>query len=74
LEGIPGVPAVDDVNITRANITENFGAFNFESLEHVDIYERLLAEGFSTISAALEKIDQVFVDTKFGEESAIGNK
>ena len=28
-------------------------------------YEKLLKEGFDVISAALEKIDQIFVDTKF---------
>ena len=65
LEGIPGVPAVDDVNITRKNITENYQAFNFTSLDDIDRYEVLLKEGFDLISSELEKIDQVFVDTKF---------
>lgn len=65
LEGIPGVPAVDDVNITRKNIEDNFEAFNFKSIEDIARYEKLLTEGFDVISAALSKIDQVFVDTKF---------
>jgi len=65
LEGIPGVPAVDDVNITRKNIEDNFAAFNFKSLEDIALYEKLLTEGFDVISAALAKLDQVFVDTKF---------
>jgi phosphoribosylaminoimidazole-succinocarboxamide synthase len=65
LEGIPGVPAVDDVNITRKNIEDNFEAFNFKSLDDISLYEKLLTEGFDLISASLENIDQVFVDTKF---------
>jgi phosphoribosylaminoimidazole-succinocarboxamide synthase len=65
LEGIPGVPAVDDVNITRKNIEDNFEAFNFKSMDDIALYEKLLTEGFDVISTALSKIDQVFVDTKF---------
>lgn len=65
LEGIPGVPAVDDVNITRKNIEDNFSAFNFKSADDIALYEKLLTQGFDVISAALAKLDQVFVDTKF---------
>ena len=65
LTGIPGVPAVDDVNITRKNIEENFEAFNFKSLEDITLYEKLLTQGFDMISYELEKINQIFVDTKF---------
>ena len=65
LQGIPGVPAVDDVNITRKNIEDNFAAFNFKSPEDIALYEKLLTEGFDVISDALAKIDQIFVDTKF---------
>ncbi|MCL6414199.1 phosphoribosylaminoimidazolesuccinocarboxamide synthase [Aestuariirhabdus sp. Z084] len=65
LKGIPGVPEVDDVNITRANIDENFAAFNFNSRDDIDRYEQLLKEGFDVISDELAKLDQVFVDTKF---------
>jgi len=65
LEGIPGVPAVDDVNITRKNIEDNFASFNFKSDTDIDLYEKLLKEGFSVISDALAELDQVFVDTKF---------
>tara|TARA_R110001583_G_scaffold1343_1_gene11046 strand:+ start:214 stop:1317 length:1104 start_codon:yes stop_codon:yes gene_type:complete len=65
LQNIPGVPAVDDVNITRKNIEDNFAAFNFKSAEDITLYEKLLTEGFDVISAALAKIDQIFVDTKF---------
>ena len=65
LEGIPGVPAVDDVNITRADIDNNFAAFNFAGRDDVDHYEKLLREGFEVISGELEKLDQIFVDTKF---------
>lgn len=65
LTGIPGVPAVDDVNITRKNIEDNYAAFNFKSSDDIALYEKLLTEGFEVISSALAKIDQVFVDTKF---------
>lgn len=65
LEGIPGVPAVDDVNISRKNIEDNFAAFNFSSADDIARYETLLKEGFGVISDALSKLDQIFVDTKF---------
>ena len=65
LEGIPGVPAQDDVNITRQNIEDNYEAFNFRSLDDITLYEKLLNEGFALISKALADIDQIFVDTKF---------
>ncbi|MCF2948955.1 phosphoribosylaminoimidazolesuccinocarboxamide synthase [Paraglaciecola aquimarina] len=65
LKGIPNVPEADDVNITRENITDNFAAFNFENIEDVTLYEKLLKEGFAVISEALAEQEQIFVDTKF---------
>ena len=65
LKGIPGVPEVDDVNITRKNIEDNYQAFNFKSLDDIALYEKLLTEGFDLIVKELAKIDQIFVDTKF---------
>ncbi|MBV0933637.1 phosphoribosylaminoimidazolesuccinocarboxamide synthase [Marinobacterium weihaiense] len=65
LKGIPGVPEADDVNITRANIADNFAAFGFRSADDIAQYEKLLKEGFGVISDALAELDQVFVDTKF---------
>ncbi|QBY02979.1 phosphoribosylaminoimidazolesuccinocarboxamide synthase [Thalassotalea sp. HSM 43] len=65
LEGIPGVPAQDDVNITRDNIVDNFEAFNFKAKDDIALYEKLLKEGFDVISNELANIDQIFVDTKF---------
>ena len=65
LEGIPGVPAVDDVNITRTDIEKNFAAFNFRNPADIGLYEKLLGEGFDVISSELGKLDQVFVDTQF---------
>ena len=65
LRGIPGVPAVDDVNITRDDIEKNYRAFNFSRVADVDRYEKLLREGFDLISARLAALDQIFVDTKF---------
>lgn len=65
LEGIPDVPAVDDVNITRKNIEDNFEAFNFRNSDDIAHYEKLLKEGFDVISDELAKLGQIFVDTKF---------
>ena len=65
LKGIPNVPEADDVNITRQNIEDNFAAFNFESEQDIELYEKLLTEGFEVISKALAAIGQIFVDTKF---------
>lgn len=65
LTGIPGVPEQDDVNIRRSDIEANYQAFGFEKPEDIDLYEKLLKEGFGVISEALTKLDQLFVDTKF---------
>ena len=65
LTGIPGVPEVDDVNITRDDISNNFEAFNFTKASDIDLYEKLLKDGFGVISDALAELDQIFVDTKF---------
>ena len=65
LTGIPGVPAQDDVNIARGDIENNFESFGFRSIEDINQYEKILKEGFSTISTELDKLDQIFVDTKF---------
>jgi phosphoribosylaminoimidazole-succinocarboxamide synthase len=65
LKGIPNVPAQDDVNVTREDIRNNYQAFNLKSESDIKVYEQLLTEGFNVISSALEKVDQVFVDTKF---------
>ena len=65
LKGIPGVPEVDDVNISRTDIENNFSAFKFNNSADIDLYERLLQEGFDVISDELAKLDQIFVDTKF---------
>ena len=65
LRGIPGVPEVDDVNITRHDLQAHYPAFNFRAPEDIDRYENLLRAGFNVISQALARIDQVFVDTKF---------
>lgn len=65
LTGIEGVPEADDVNVTRQNILDNYSDFKFSKTADVDLYEKLLKEGFAVISQALENLDQVFVDTKF---------
>jgi len=65
LKDIPDVPEADDVNITRKNIEDNYQAFNFVSKEDINVYEKLLIEGFDLISQSLSQLDLIFVDTKF---------
>ena len=65
LKDIPNVPEVDDVNITRDDIVNNYAAFGFTSQDDIAQYEKLLTQGFGVISDALAEQDQVFVDTKF---------
>jgi phosphoribosylaminoimidazole-succinocarboxamide synthase len=65
LAGIPGVPEADDVNVTRADLSNNFMAFKFNAESDVARYENLLREGFNVISLELAKVGQIFVDTKF---------
>merc|ERR1712070_665742 len=65
LKGIPGVPEVDDVNISRSDIEKNLAAFGFAGMDDINLYEKLLVEGFDVISDALKGMDQIFVDTKF---------
>lgn len=65
LTGLPGVPEVDDVNISRKDIENNYAAFNFKSISDIDLYEKLLTEGFEVIADTLAQLDQIFVDTKF---------
>ena len=65
LRGISGVPETGDVNITREQIITNHSAFGFESPEDVELYGGLLRKGFGLISRRLDKIGQIFVDTKF---------
>ena len=65
LTDIPGVPEVDDVNISREDIENNYRQFMFRSPADIAIYEKLLSEGFEVISHALGQLDQIFIDTKF---------
>jgi phosphoribosylaminoimidazole-succinocarboxamide synthase len=65
LRGIAGVPEADDVNITRKQLLDNYAAFQFESPDHIALYEQHLLAGFRTIESALGNIGQIFVDTKF---------
>lgn len=59
IEGVADIPAVDDVNITRENITNNLDVFNFKSADDVTKYEKLLVEGFELISNELAKLGQI---------------
>ncbi|MDC0088764.1 phosphoribosylaminoimidazolesuccinocarboxamide synthase [Porticoccaceae bacterium] len=65
LKGIPGVPEADDVNVSRADIANNYASFKFRDIKDISVYEKLLSEGFGVISDALVDIGQIFVDTKF---------
>ena len=65
LQGIPGVPEIDDVNVARGDIERSYAAFKFSCAEDISRYETLLTEGFNVISAELAELDLIFVDTKF---------
>lgn len=65
LTGIPGVPEVDDVNITRDQIVDHYEAFAFASREDVDRYETLLTEGVRIIGEQAAAAGQLLADTKF---------
>ncbi|GAB2190186.1 phosphoribosylaminoimidazolesuccinocarboxamide synthase [Sessilibacter sp. MAH2] len=65
LKGLDGVPEADDVNISRADIERHYRAFGFNSLSDIDLYEKLLKQGFEVIAKATQAIGQIFVDTKF---------
>lgn len=65
MKGIEGVPEVDDVNVSRSIIEANHEAFGFASKADIDVYEKMLCEGFGAISEALASLGQIFVDTKF---------
>lgn len=65
LKGIPNVPEVDDVNVSRADIAANYAAFNFNKPDDIDLYEHLLKQGFRLIEQKLSALDLMFVDTKF---------
>jgi len=65
LTGIPGVPEIDDVNVTRQQIIDNFGSFAFAKQGDVDRYETLLAEGVRIISDQSAAAGQLLADTKF---------
>ncbi|MEH6445806.1 MAG: phosphoribosylaminoimidazolesuccinocarboxamide synthase [Oceanospirillaceae bacterium] len=65
ITGVAEVPEIDDVNISRENIVNNLLAFKFNSIEDVDLYEKLLSEGFNLITEQLAAVSQIFVDTKF---------
>lgn len=65
LRGIPGVPELDDVNVSRDTLLAHPEAFAFRSADDIESYETLLSDGFNLISKSLAEIDQIFVDTKF---------
>lgn len=65
MKGIPGVPEVDDVNVSQEILRANWQAFQFQSADDVDHYATLLQSGFRVIAEELARVGQVFVDTKF---------
>ncbi len=65
MKSIPGVPAIDDVNVSQEILRAHWEAFKFNHPSDVDHYVSLLTAGFEQISNALLPHDQIFVDTKF---------
>jgi len=65
MTNLEGVPAADDVNISRQDVERHWQAFGFQRLADIDRYESLLTAGFKLIAEKLSAIGQLFVDTKF---------
>ncbi len=65
MKGLDGVPEADDVNVSRAQIAQHFKAFGFSHESDINKYELALTNGFRLIESSLEKVGQIFVDTKF---------
>lgn len=65
IRGIDGIPEIDDVNVSRQQISDHYRAFNFNAPGDIGRYEQLLKEGFELISAEMAGHDQLFIDTKF---------
>ncbi|MGB0379250.1 MAG: phosphoribosylaminoimidazolesuccinocarboxamide synthase [Luminiphilus sp.] len=65
MTNLEGVPAADDVNISRQDIERHWQSFGFQQLEDIIQYESLLIAGFNLIAEKLASIGQLFVDTKF---------
>lgn len=65
IAGIPGVPEVDDVNVSQEILRANWQAFQFQRVGDVDHYATLLKSGFRVIAEELTRVGQIFVDTKF---------
>ncbi|MBK03491.1 MAG: phosphoribosylaminoimidazolesuccinocarboxamide synthase [Deltaproteobacteria bacterium] len=65
LFGIPGVPEEEDTPVSIEQIRENATAFGLKSLDDLEQSQRMLLEGVQLIGSQLEKVGQIFVDTKF---------
>ena len=65
MKNVFGVPEVDDTNVDRLILEANYKKFKFNSPEDIDLYEKLLRDGFGLIEKKLGVLDQLFVDTKF---------
>ena len=65
ITGVADIPEQDDVNVSKQDLKNHYQTFKFQQPDDIDLYERLLTDGFHLISRELAKIDQIFVDTKF---------
>lgn len=65
IDGVPGVPAVDDTPVDPAILRAFPESFGMRAASDVDACEEALTRGFAVIEAALEKQGDMLVDTKF---------
>ena len=65
ITGLDDVPEIDDVNVSKAILQQHYETFNFAQPSDIDLYEKLLTDGFNLISEQLAKVGEIFVDTKF---------
>jgi phosphoribosylaminoimidazole-succinocarboxamide synthase len=65
IEGVPGVPPVDDTPVDPAILRAHAKPFGMRAEADVDACEAALARGFELIEAALAGQGELLVDTKF---------
>jgi len=65
IRGVPGIKEEEDVKLSMDLIRRNYRTLGFRSEGDVELYERLLREGFDLIDRRLQDVGELFVDTKF---------
>lgn len=65
MNGLKGVPAKDDVNITRDQVLQYWDRFGLRCPQDLETFETMERDGYVLITDDLHGKGQIFVDTKF---------